>query len=70
MGITALWLTPLFEQVNAFVDNAAIHGYWTRDFKRLNPRYIGKGEDPSLNNTQKEKIRRSIAWLKSCINAA
>jgi len=56
LGVTALWLTPLFEQVEAlFVDNAAIHGYWTRDFKRLNPRYIGKDEDPSLNNTQEQK---------------
>ena len=56
LGVTALWLTPLFEQVEAlFVDNAAMHGYWTRDFKRLNPRYIGKGEDPSLNRTQEQK---------------
>ncbi|MGP1383231.1 MAG: alpha-amylase family glycosyl hydrolase [Thainema sp.] len=53
MGVTAIWLTPLFEQVEElFVENAAIHGYWTRDFKRINPRFIGKDEDPSLNNTQ------------------
>jgi len=53
MGVTALWLTPLFEQVEAlFVEQAAIHGYWTKDFKRLNPRFIGKDEEPSLNKTQ------------------
>ncbi len=56
MGVTALWLTPLFEQVEAlFVEQAAIHGYWTRDFKRINPRFIGKDEDPSLNNTQDKR---------------
>lgn len=53
LGVTALWLTPLFEQVEAlFVEQAAIHGYWTKDFKRMNPRFIGKDENPSLNDTQ------------------
>ncbi|MFE4106108.1 alpha-amylase family glycosyl hydrolase [Almyronema epifaneia] len=53
LGITAVWLTPLFEQVEGlFIESAAIHGYWTKDFKRLNPRFIGKDENPSLNETQ------------------
>ncbi|NEQ30625.1 MAG: cyclomaltodextrin glucanotransferase [Leptolyngbya sp. SIO4C5] len=53
MGVTAVWLTPLFEQVEGlFIESAAIHGYWTKDFKRLNPRFIGKDENPSLNDTQ------------------
>ncbi|MDX2096894.1 MAG: alpha-amylase family glycosyl hydrolase [Leptolyngbyaceae cyanobacterium bins.59] len=56
MGVTAIWLTPLFEQIeDLFVGNAAIHGYWTRDFKRLNPRFIGKDEEPSLNKTQETR---------------
>ncbi|MFS8117628.1 MAG: alpha-amylase family glycosyl hydrolase [Microcoleus sp.] len=56
MGVTAVWLTPLFEQVEAlFVEQAAIHGYWTKDFKRLNPRFIGKGDNPSINQTQETK---------------
>ncbi|MCC3530319.1 MAG: alpha amylase C-terminal domain-containing protein [Microcoleus sp. PH2017_22_RUC_O_B] len=56
MGVTALWLTPLFEQVEAlFVEQAAIHGYWTKDFKRLNPRFIAKGDNPSINQTQETK---------------
>lgn len=56
MGVTAVWLTPLFEQVeDLFVGNAAIHGYWTKDFKRLNPRFIKNGEEPSLNKTQESK---------------
>ncbi|NJK38846.1 MAG: cyclomaltodextrin glucanotransferase [Oscillatoriales cyanobacterium SM2_3_0] len=53
LGVTALWLTPLFEQVEGlFFETAAVHGYWTKDFKRLNPRFIGKDENPSLNATQ------------------
>jgi cyclomaltodextrin glucanotransferase len=56
LGVTAIWLTPLFEQVEGLlVESAAIHGYWTKDFKRLNPRFIGKDENPSLNATQEEK---------------
>lgn len=56
LGITAIWLTPLFEQVEAlFVNSAAIHGYWTKDFKRINPRFIHKGDEPSLNKTQEAK---------------
>ncbi len=56
LGVTALWLTPLFEQVEElFIESAAIHGYWTKDFKRLNPRFIAPEDEPSLNKTQDTK---------------
>lgn len=56
LGITAVWLTPLFEQVESlFINSAAIHGYWTKDFKRINPRFINKDDEPSLNKTQEAK---------------
>jgi cyclomaltodextrin glucanotransferase len=56
MGVTAIWLTPLFEQIeDLFVGNAAMHGYWTKDFKRINPRFIATGEEPSLNKTQETR---------------
>ncbi|MCG8363008.1 MAG: alpha-amylase family glycosyl hydrolase [Pseudanabaenales cyanobacterium] len=56
LGVTAIWLTPLFEQVEGlFIESAAIHGYWTRDFKRINPRFIGRHENPSLNKTQESR---------------
>jgi cyclomaltodextrin glucanotransferase len=45
LGVTAVWLTPLFEQIEAMVwDSAPIHGYWTRDFKRIHARWVS-GED-------------------------
>ncbi|HEY9850179.1 MAG TPA: alpha-amylase family glycosyl hydrolase [Leptolyngbyaceae cyanobacterium] len=49
MGITAIWLSPLFEQVEHLqLEFAAMHGYWTKDFKRINPRFVGSGESTSL----------------------
>lgn len=44
MGITAIWISPLFEQVEGmWCDMTALHGYWPRDFKRLNPRFREPG---------------------------
>lgn len=47
-GITSIWTTPLFEQVRSMSTEgkprAPIHGYWTSDFKRINPRWMN---DPS-----------------------
>ncbi len=50
MGVTAIWVSPLFEQVEdlQFDYYAAMHGYWTKDFKRINPRFVAKDEDTSL----------------------
>ncbi len=56
MGITALWLSPLFEQVEGiYYQQTASHGYWAKDFKRIEPRFIGKDEDNSLNRTQEKR---------------
>ncbi len=49
MGITAIWISPLFEQVEDLMfEFAAMHGYWTKDFKRINSRFVGKDEETSL----------------------
>ncbi|MBL1210586.1 alpha-amylase family glycosyl hydrolase [Geminocystis sp. GBBB08] len=49
LGITAIWISPLFEQVESLqFDNAPMHGYWTKDFKRINPRFLPEGEENSL----------------------
>lgn len=50
-GVTAIWLTPLFEQVKGLesgTGRAPIHGYWTRDFKRIDPRWLDDGGEASL----------------------
>ncbi len=49
MGVTALWLSPLFEQVEEMqFESAAMHGYWTKDFKRINPRFLASDQENSL----------------------
>ena len=48
MGVTAIWCTPLFEQVEGlFAGNAPLHGYWTQDFKKINARWVN---DPKKVN--------------------
>lgn len=52
LGVTAVWLSPLFEQVDDMqYDRAAMHGYWTRDFKRLNSRFLRTGDSSSLSRS-------------------
>ena len=50
LGITALWLTPLFEQVEGTAGSgtAPIHGYWTQDFKRVNSRWVNDPKEVRL----------------------
>jgi len=52
LGVTALWISPLFEQVDALRgEYTAMHGYWTKDCKRINPRFIPYGESNSLKES-------------------
>ncbi len=45
LGITAIWISPVFEQVEHLqFEFAAMHGYWTKDFKRINPRFVANDE--------------------------
>ncbi|MGQ9866671.1 MAG: alpha-amylase family glycosyl hydrolase [Pseudanabaenaceae cyanobacterium] len=50
LGVTALWLAPLFEQVKDLMlgTMAAMHGYWTQDFKWGNPRFLAAGDSNSM----------------------
>ena len=53
LGVTAVWLSPLFEQVDDMqFDRAPMHGYWTRDFKRINPRFLRREDSSSLKTSQ------------------
>ena len=40
LGVSAIWITPIFEQIDGVRDDdgrlaAPYHGYWTKDFKRI-----------------------------------
>ena len=50
LGCSSIWLTPLFDQIDGLVDVegrgiSAYHGYWAKDFKRLDEHLAGKPED-------------------------
>ena len=52
LGVTAVWLSPLFEQVDDMqFDRAPMHGYWTKDFKRINPRFLREGDSRSIGSS-------------------
>lgn len=44
LGMTAIWISPIFENVARYVDEDGYHGYWASDLTRLNP-YFGQLED-------------------------
>lgn len=44
LGVNAIWMTPLVEQIQGSVDEGTgnsfpFHGYWTRDWTALDPRF-------------------------------
>src|SRR5688572_1057984 len=64
LGATALWLTPLFEQVEAMIwDSAPIHGYWTKDFKRIHARWVSGPDEVRVFTRNDTTLDRLIADL-------
>jgi cyclomaltodextrin glucanotransferase len=64
LGVTVLWLTPLFEQVEVMVwDSAPIHGYWTRDFKRIHARWVAGPDEVRVFTRSDTTFDRLIADL-------
>lgn len=44
LGVTAIWFTPVLEQIHDFADegsgvNYGFHGYWIKDWTRLDPNF-------------------------------
>ncbi len=37
LGITALWITPVYLNIGRFNDTDSYHGYWTMDFDLIDP---------------------------------
>lgn len=67
-GISAIWTTPLFEQVEAMtVDDpeprAPIHGYWTSDFKRINARWVNNPSEKRLFTRDDTVFDRLLAQM-------
>jgi cyclomaltodextrin glucanotransferase len=68
LGCSAVWLTPLFDQIDGLVDvegrgMAGYHGYWAKDFKRLDEHLAGSPEDVRVfasENTVFDRLVKSM----------
>jgi glycosidase len=57
MGITAIWMGPIFRNKPVQGDSAGYHGYWTIDFTQVDP-HFGTNED--LKALVEEAHRKGI----------
>ncbi|AZQ44085.1 alpha-amylase family glycosyl hydrolase [Nonlabens ponticola] len=60
LGVNAIWLTPIFEQVKGGVDEGtgytyAYHGYWAKDWTAIEPAYGTMEEFKSLVQAAHDK---------------
>ncbi len=68
LGINAIWMTPVFQQVKASVDEGfghqyAFHGYWISDWTTLDPNF-GTMEDLEelIQKAHAQEIRIASMW--------
>ena len=69
LGVSAVWLTPLFDQADGLVDvegrgMAAYHGYWARDFKRLDEHLAGSPEDVRVFASDDTVVDRLVRAMR------
>lgn len=62
LGITAIWFTPVVEQIHGFVDEGTgatygFHGYWTKDWTRPDPNF---GTEKDLADLVKKAHQHGI----------
>ena len=56
LGVDAIWMTPIVEQIQGYTDEGTgktygYHGYWTRDWTRLDPNFGTEAEFAELVET-------------------
>lgn len=56
LGITALWITPVYLSVGRVGDSDGYHGYWALDFNKVDPHLYSN--DPALVQGSKEYLKR------------
>lgn len=72
LGTDAIWLSPIVEQVHGFVGGGsngsfpfyAYHGYWTRDFTKIDQNF---GRDEDLAKLVEEAHKRGIKVLLDAV---
>jgi cyclomaltodextrin glucanotransferase len=68
LGCSSVWLTPLFDQIDGLVDVegrgiSAYHGYWAKDFKRLDEHLASAPEDVRVFASNKTVVDRLIGAM-------
>ena len=71
LGVNAIWMTPIVEQIHAGVDEGTgftygYHGYWTKDWTALDPNFGTKEDLQELVETAHQKGIRIL--LDAVIN--
>lgn len=69
LGVTAIWFTPVVEQNHDFVDEGTgatygFHGYWTKDWTRLDPNF---GTEKELAQLIDKAHRRGIRIIMDVV---
>jgi alpha-amylase len=69
LGITAIWFTPVVEQIHGGVDEGTgftygFHGYWTKDWTRLDPNF---GTEKELGELVDKAHRRGIRIILDAV---
>jgi len=59
LGITALWITPVYLNIHDLGTSAGYHGYWTIDFEKI---------DPHLYTPVMGREEGSMAYLRDLVN--
>jgi len=68
LGCSAVWLTPLFDQIDGLVDVegrgiSSYHGYWAKDFKRLDEHLADSPGDVRVFASQDTVLDRMIKGM-------
>ena len=58
LGVTAIWITPVFDQIDEVLDMggtrmAAYHGYWAKDFRRIDEHLVDDPADVRIFSRQR-----------------
>jgi len=69
LGASAVWITPVFDQVDGLTDvegrgQAAYHGYWARDFRRIDEHLVSNPEDVHVFAREDTVFDRLVAEMK------
>ncbi|MEW5767302.1 MAG: alpha-amylase family glycosyl hydrolase [bacterium] len=61
LGVTCLWVTPVYLSIGRCGDSDGYHGYWALDFEKVDPHLYSK--DPSLAEGSKEYLKKLVNKL-------